>query len=95
MHVGGELDLAMMPDLENVISGLDPSDSLVFDLTGCTFLDSSALRAILSAARSAREAGGEVSLVAQAPGLLRILEIATIDTLVPVYPTVEAALDPS
>lgn len=92
MRVDGELDLATKEQLEAAVDGADPSGRLVIDLSACTFLDSSAVRVLISAARSAREAGGNFSLVASNPGLLRVLEIAAVDTVVPVHPTLDGAL---
>lgn len=92
VRIDGELDLATKQRLEAAVEGADPTRRLVIDLTACTFLDSSAVRLLISTARSAQEAGGDLSLVASNPGLLRVLEIAAVDTVLSVHPTLEAAL---
>ncbi|HSI97295.1 MAG TPA: STAS domain-containing protein [Gaiellaceae bacterium] len=92
VHVDGELDLATVEKLESALATTDPGAPLVIDLTACTVLDSSAVRVLVTTARSAEAAGGSVSLVTSDPGLLRILEIAAIDTMLPVHPTLDAAL---
>lgn len=92
VRVDGELDLATKQHLEAAVDGADPSERLVIDLTACTFLDSSAVRVLISTARAAQAAGGDLSLVASDPGLLRVLEIAAVDTVLPVHPTLDAAL---
>ncbi len=92
VRVEGELDLATTQHLEAAVEGAEPRSRLVIDLTACTFLDSSAVRVLLSKARSTQAAGGSISLVASNPGLLRVLEIAAVDTVLPVHSTLDAAL---
>ena len=64
---------------------------MVVDLSGCTFFDSSALRVLVQRARAAATAGGTIALVTTDPGILRVLEIATTDALLPVHDTLESA----
>jgi anti-sigma B factor antagonist len=92
VRVEGELDLATKQHLETAVEGADPRGRLVIDLTACTFLDSSAVRLLISTARSVQATGGNLSLVASDPGLLRVLEIAAVDTVLPVHSTLDAAL---
>jgi anti-sigma B factor antagonist len=92
LSVEGELDLATTPELEGVLDGVDLGERLVVDLSACTFLDSSALRVLIAAITEARARGGSVSLVAPQPGIVRVLEIASVDTMASVHPTLDAAL---
>lgn len=92
VRVDGELDMATAQRLEEAVEDADPTGRLVIDLTACTFLDSSAVRALISAARAAQAAGGSFSLVASDSGIVRVLEIAAVDTILPVHPTLDAAL---
>jgi anti-sigma B factor antagonist len=92
LRVEGELDLATTPELEEMLEGVDLGERLVVDLSACTFLDSSALRVLIGAITEARERGGSVSLVAPEPGIARVLEIASVDTMAVVHPTLDAAL---
>jgi anti-sigma B factor antagonist len=92
LRVEGELDLATTPELEKVLGGVDLGERLVVDLSACTFLDSSALRVLIATITEARERGGSVSLVAPEPGIARVLEIASVDTMAAVHPTLDAAL---
>lgn len=91
-RVEGELDLATCPDFQEAMGSTDPGGRLVVDLTECTFLDSSAIRVLTATARAAEAAGGSVSLVANDPGIRRVLEIAAIDTVLPVHETLDSAL---
>jgi anti-sigma B factor antagonist len=92
VRVNGELDMATTPELQEVVDRVEPAGKLVIDLTSTTFLDSSAVRLLVATARASGEAGGAVSLVASDAGILRVLEIAAVDTMLPVHPTLEAAL---
>jgi anti-sigma B factor antagonist len=92
VRVEGELDMATSADFEEKLGDSEPGRRLVIDLTECTFLDSSAVRVLVSTARAAGESQGEVSLVANDPGILRVLEIAGVDTMLPVHSTLDAAI---
>ena len=63
---------------------------LVIDMSGTTFCDSAGLKAIIAAHTQATKGGTQLRLVATA--VLRIITIVGIDQLIPVYPTLEAAL---
>ena len=63
---------------------------LIVDMSGTTFCDSAGLKAIIAAHAQAAETGTELRLVATA--VLRIMTIIGIDQLIPIYPTLEAAL---
>ena len=92
VRVEGELDMATSDRFEEALGAAPPPGQLVIDLTECTFLDSSAVRLLVGAARAADESGGRVSLVARDPGILRVLEIAAVDTMLPVHDSVDSAL---
>lgn len=92
VHVDGELDAATAHQLEEAVEGADPNERLIINLTACTFLDSSAVRVLVSTSRATQSAGGSFSLVASDSGIVRVLEIAAVDTILPVHSTLDAAL---
>jgi anti-sigma B factor antagonist len=92
VRVEGELDLATSESLEDALEASDPGGNLVIDLSECTFIDSSAVRLFVEAARAAQESEGKVALVTRDPGILRVLEIAAVDTMLPVHDSVDAAI---
>ena len=63
---------------------------VVVDMSGTTFCDSAGVQAIIDAYRQASANGTELRLAAVA--VLRILTIVGVGQLVPIYPTLEAAL---
>ena len=80
--VTGEVDLSTGPDLDRALRDATTSASrLVVDLSGCTFLSSSGLRAVLEAEK-AREKGSEpIRVVVPDPHLRKVFEIAGVDSL--------------
>jgi anti-sigma B factor antagonist len=63
---------------------------LIIDMSGTTFCDSAGVGAVIAAYRQATATGTELRLVATA--VLRILELVGADQLIPIYPTLDAAL---
>ena len=94
VRVSGEVDLATVSELERELAASVRVQSLVVDLTDCTFLDSSGVRVLLAAAAQAEAAGERFSLVADEGGVRRTLDIAAVPDRVPVHATVAAAVDP-
>jgi len=91
VFVTGELDLATAPRLDEVLSALT-SDVVVVDLSGCTFLDSAGIRALVHTARSLGEADRGLRVVTSDAGILRLLEITGVDKLIQVHPSLDDAL---
>ena len=92
LRVEGELDMATAPTFEDALANAGFGERLVVDLTGCTFLDSSAVRVLVSSVRDSEAAGGSLALVVTDPGILRVLEISGVDTMLPVHEALDAAL---
>jgi anti-anti-sigma factor len=92
VRVFGELDMATCPRVEDAISSAPSTARVVIDLTSCTFVDSSGVRVLVAAQRDVTAEGGRVELVATEPGILRVLEITSVDTVITVHSTLETAL---
>ena len=92
LHVAGELDLATVAQFA---TELERAQGLVVVvLSECTFIDSSALQALARAHRAVPEHGqnGTLLLVAPSQPARRVLEIAALDRLVPMFDTLDDAL---
>jgi anti-sigma B factor antagonist len=63
---------------------------VIIDMSGTTFCDSAGVQAIIAAHRQAAADGTQLRLVATA--VLRILTLLGIGQLIPLYPTLDAAL---
>jgi anti-sigma B factor antagonist len=93
VRVEGELDLGTAPKLSDHLEGAAAAGKrVVLDLTACGFIDSSGLRALLSARSAADTAGGSLALVVDDPNILRVFEVASLDQVLEIHPTVDAAL---
>ena len=93
VRVDGEFDLAVVPSVRAALeSPLGAIDHQVIDLTGATFIDSTAIGLLVERARRMREAGGSVAVVCVNPPLLMTFEIVALDDFVPVHDSLDAAL---
>jgi anti-sigma B factor antagonist len=91
----GELDIAAAPQLGAEIARAQSesgSEAIVLDLADLQFIDSSGLRAILTAHERAREAGRELAVTPGGPQVARLLEIAGVGGILRLVPSADAAL---
>ena len=69
------------------------SSSIVFDLAGATFIDSTVVGVMVNARRRAAESGGSVAVVAPAGGPpARVLTLVGISDVLPLHETRDQAL---
>ncbi len=95
MTLTGEIDAFTAPTLRQEVHEVlaDPSvGRLLIDLSAVTFMDSSALGAIVAALRRLRERNGELWLVAPRGSAARIFELTGLDTVLEFYPDRDAAI---
>lgn len=81
LSVSGELDMSSAPRLGSAVAkatALDPLRRVVLDLSGTEFIDSSGLRAMLSAREQFESLGCEFTLRAPSPAVTRLLEITAL-----------------
>jgi anti-anti-sigma factor len=65
--------------------------TLIIDLSGLRFMDSSALHVILRANRTMDRAGGVLALASPREPVAKMLRLTAADQLIPVYKTVREA----
>jgi anti-anti-sigma factor len=93
IRVRGELDFGTTPRLAERLAGLPaPGQSLIFDLSGLEFCDSSGLGALIAAHKATRAAGGHVHLAAVTPIVLTAIHVTSLDQMFPLHESVAAAL---
>jgi anti-sigma B factor antagonist len=94
LRVVGELDLFGVPDLKRRLTELIERDvrCVAVDLSGVSFLDSTALGAILGGMRRLRARGGELAIVNLSPSISQLLQITGLDQMIAITPTLEEAL---
>lgn len=93
VRVRGELDFGTTPRLVDRLAGLpEPGQSLIFDLSGLQFCDSSGLGALIAAHKAARAAGGRVHLAGLTPIVRTAIHVTALDQLFPLHDTLAIAL---
>ena len=80
----GELDAYSAPDLEAAFTDVGAETAVVFDLDAVSFLDSTALGAVVRAVRHIRERRARALVVLPRGPARRIFEITALDGALPV-----------
>lgn len=95
IRLSGELDLASVPAVRERLLALavDGQVNQVLDLTNLTFMDSAGLGVIVATRRRLRTLQGALVLACPNETILRLLRLTSMDKVLPVYPTVDAALE--
>lgn len=93
--VRGEVDLYSSPSLKTSLIEVDGVGwpLVIVDLSGVSFIDSAGLGVLVGALRRAREDGGELALVCDSEGILKILRLTGLDRVFPLAATVDKALE--
>ena len=88
----GEVDAFAAPDLVSAFLEIQGATHVLVDLTRVSFMDSTALGAIVRNVRELGEDGAEVQVVLPSGSARRIFEITTLDRVLPVAPSREEGL---
>ena len=89
----GEIDLESSPAARGVLlRAVQRRQPLVVDLSGVSYIDSSGIASLVEAFQVARRAGTRFSLAAMSPSALRVFELARLDQVFTIHPSLEAAL---
>jgi anti-sigma B factor antagonist len=93
LSVSGELDLYVEPELREALEAAEllGLPTVVVDLSGVTFMDSTACGILVAEAKKRDRDGQGLVLVSNGARTTRVLEVAGIDQVVPVLPTLHAA----
>ena len=81
VRVGGELDLSTSPQLSAALTeaGGGTSTSITLDLSGVTFIDSSALRVLVLSGRALGQDGCELRIGPRSEMVARVLAMTNLD----------------
>jgi anti-sigma B factor antagonist len=92
LAVVGELDLATIGVLKNTVGvRLDSESSVVLDLSGLEFCDSTGLGAFVALHRQATTSGARFALARPNKRIADLFSLSGIDQVVPVFTTLDAA----
>ena len=93
VRVMGEVDLATAPALEEALLVVERQahGHVIVDLAGCTFLDSTGLRALVGSRERLERSNRRLALVLCTPGVLRVLQVTGLFERFEIYPSLGAA----
>jgi anti-sigma B factor antagonist len=93
VSVSGELDLYVEKDLREALASAEllATPMVIVDLSGVSFMDSTACGILVAELKRRRRNGVELVVISNGNPVGRVLEVAGIDQIVPVYPTLHAA----
>lgn len=91
--VSGEIDVATAPQLRETLHAAiaEGQATIVLDLLGVTFLDSTALGVLVGARKRCREAGGDLHVVVADPRIVKIFEITGLTSVFSIVDSLDAA----
>jgi len=91
--VSGEIDVATAPQLREGLHHVIAAgeSTVVLDLLGVTFLDSTALGVLVGALKRCRELGGDLHLVVADPRIMKIFEITGLTSVFTIAESLQAA----
>lgn len=94
LAVSGEVDVYSAPALKDKIGELIQSGhtTLIVDLSGVAFLDSTGLGALVEARASTTEAGGSLPIVCSQERILKLFTITGLNGVFAIHPNVGAAV---
>jgi anti-sigma B factor antagonist len=92
--VAGEVDMSTGSRLREAVADQLAAGHrrLLLDLTGVTFLDSTALGILVGTRKKAAESGGEMRVACADPRMLRLLTVTGLTRTIGVHATVEDAV---
>jgi anti-sigma B factor antagonist len=91
--VSGEIDVATAPQLRECLHHViaQGEATVVLDLLGVTFLDSTALGVLVGALKRCRELGGELHVVVADSRIVKIFEITGLTSVFTIADSLESA----
>jgi anti-sigma B factor antagonist len=94
VSVVGEIDVATAPQLRDCLHRVIGADrpTVVVDLLGVTFLDSTALGVLVGALKRCRELGGELHVVVADARIMKIFEITGLTKVFPIADSLTAVV---
>ena len=85
INLSGELDLATVDVVKRELERVEATDvqSIILDLSGLTFMDSTGIRLLLSAEARSRADSNRLTLLRGPPAIQRVLEVTGVVKYLP------------
>ena len=95
VSVMGEVDIATAPTLERTLLCVveDRTGEVIVDLTGCSFLDSRGLTALIATRARLERSDRQLALVLSNASVLKIFQITGFDELFAIDPSLRSAVE--
>ena len=89
----GRLNLVAAPRLRELVGRTvaEGRSTVVVDLSGTEFMDSSGLGALVAGLKSARQAGGDLRIACLSPQVEMVVKLTNLDRVLRPYPSVQDA----
>jgi anti-sigma B factor antagonist len=93
LTLSGDIDIHTAPEIRDRLAELraDGVRSIVVDLSGVDFLDSSALGAFVAAHRDLAGSGGQLKLAAPRSHVRKVFRITRLAEVIPLFESVDEA----
>jgi anti-anti-sigma factor len=95
VSVTGKMDAVSSPELEKELSQLmaEGEKDFVIDFAGLDYISSAGLRVILATAKRLKEKEGKILLASLQDMVKEVFEISGFSAIIPIYESVESALN--
>ncbi len=95
LTLAGEVDVYTSPKLkEHLVDAIDDGCiTVLVDMDGVGFIDSSGLGVLVSGLRRVKERSGTIRLICTKENILKIFRITGLDKVFPIFSSVEEASD--
>ncbi|EKV28624.1 Anti-anti-sigma regulatory factor (antagonist of anti-sigma factor) [Caenispirillum salinarum AK4] len=91
--LSGEVDLECSPAVRRaLLDALRDGRPVIVDLSLVSYIDSSGIASLVEAYQAARKQGTALMLAAVSPAALRVMQLARLDRVFNIRPTVDDAL---
>jgi anti-sigma B factor antagonist len=89
----GEVDLSCSPEArKRILASLDAGKNLLIDLSGVTYIDSSGVASLVEGYQTAKKQNLKFGLVGVSQAAISVLQLARLDKVFPIHPTVAERL---
>jgi len=95
VSVKGRMDAVTAPEFEKqIVEWMDGGESVfVVELSELDYISSAGLRSVLAVAKKLKAGGGKIILAALQDAVLEVFEISGFSSIIPIFESVDAALE--